>query len=45
MWLDFFIALLLLIFAEKLMRKNGVIITGASRLEIKTISCFFPSTA
>jgi hypothetical protein len=43
MWLDFFIALLLLIFAEKLMHKNGVIFTGASRLEINTISCFFPS--
>jgi hypothetical protein len=45
MWLDFFSALLLLIFAEKLMLKNCVIFTGASRLEIKTISCFSPSPA
>jgi hypothetical protein len=45
MWLDFFIALLLLIFAEKLMCKNGVIFPGAGRLEINKISCFSPSPA
>jgi hypothetical protein len=41
MSLDFFIALLLLIYDEKLMRKNGVFFTGASRLELNKI-IFFP---